>query len=168
MADRNDHPTKYTLFLNLEYVSINGVRTNCHALLLESGPSIFGDATRYQIRGFGMDPAWPVFDIDVKTLEHTLVDAQSNHIMITDSRPEGRPLCSGAIMQIKDGPALQLIVQDMDKPLDIKTFEGTWGDHVTMDKVWKYFSSHVTRYWTAPNMPYLQWGPAPSARRFGR
>jgi len=165
---RENVPVKYTLFLNLTYVIVNGVRTSTHALLLESNPAMFGDGIRHQVRGFGLDSAWSVFDLDVPSIEYTLTDGQSNHIMITDSHPAGRPLCSGAIMKIKDGPELQLIVEDQNQPIDIKTFEGTWGDRITYDKLWNYLNANVVRYWHAPNMPRLMWGPAPGRRSFGR
>jgi hypothetical protein len=164
---REDEPVKYILFLNLEFVIVNQVRTFTHALLLEEGPSMFSGIDR-RARGFGTDPAWPVFDFPIPSLDYELTDASGGPILITDSKPEGRPLHAGAIMQFKgtDAPRLDLIVQDQDQPLDIRTFEGKWGDRVITD-VWEKLSSLVGRYWKAPNMPRLAWGPSPGYRRRG-
>ena len=163
-----DDPVKYTMFTNLDWVTVNGVRTWTHALILEEGPHMFGGVKR-SLRGLGVDPAWPVFDLNVPSIEYTLVDAQSQSVLLTDSEPSGqRPLCSGAIMQLKDGPELQLIVRDHKQPLDIKTFEGTWGDRVTTDRLWAHMQSRIPRYWNAPNMPALLWGPTPGFKGYGR
>jgi hypothetical protein len=160
-------PVKYILFLNLEYVIINDVRTYTHALLLEEGPHVFGGVKR-QLRGFGLDPSWCIFDIQVPSIEYTLTDAQSNAVIFSASNPQGRPMASGAIMDLKDGPSVQLLVNDQKHPLDIKTFEGTWGDKFTIDEVWAYLTSRAPHYWNAPGIPTLQWGHNPHFRGYGR
>ena len=162
MPDWRDLPCKYVLFTNLQYVTVNDVRTNSHALLLDESPGIF-DEIRRVARGFGVDPAWPVFDLRIPTLDYELTDAASNSIMLTTSHPEGRPLCSGAIMQIKGGPRLDLIVHDQDQPISIQTFEGRYGDEV-ISAAWEELSSLCAKFWKAPNMPRLAWGPTPGYR----
>ena len=43
---------KFTLFTNIQFVTINGVRTHTHALLLEDTESLFARKDRcYQLRG---------------------------------------------------------------------------------------------------------------------
>ena len=162
----NDYLCKYTLITNLEFVVVNGVRTHTHALLVEEGPSMFGGGADRRIRGFGMDPAWPVFDImGLPSIDFELTDASGGPLFISDSNPEGRPLYSGAIMQMAaGGPKIDLIVQDHEQALDIKRFEGRYGDSI-ITKVWDHLSATVGRFWRAPNMPRLAWGPSPGYRR---
>lgn len=155
-----DDPVKYIMVTNLDWVTVNGVRTWTKALILEEGPGMF-DKVRRAIRGLGTDPALPVFDLFVPSIEYTLVDAQSNSVIMSDATPEGRPMATGAIMQLKDGPELQLVVRDYRKPLDIKTFEGTWGDGTLTDRLWAHMESCIPKYWKAPYMPTLVWGPTP-------
>lgn len=162
-----DDPVKYVLFLNLEYVIVNGVRTSTQALLLEEGPGML-DKVKRVVRGFGPDPAWPVFDIFVPSIEYTLVDAQSNAMIFSGATPQGRPMASGAIMKLKDGPELQLLVNDHKQPLDIKTYEGKWGDRDVINNVWERLTSLCAKYWNAPNMPHLAWGPTPGFKGYGR
>jgi hypothetical protein len=160
-----DDPVKYVLIMNLDWVTVNDVRTWTKALLLEEGPGMF-DKVRRAVRGIGTDPAWPVFDIFVPSIEYTLEDAQSNSIIMSDATPNGRPLCTGAIMKLKDGPEMQLVVRDHKLPLDIHTFEGTWGDGTITDKLWDRLSRLAPKYWNAPYMPSLVWGPTPGFTRY--
>lgn len=149
----NSTQDKHTLITNLEWVTINGIRTYTHALLLTDGAYAFGpsDRRRYQVRGFGTDSAWPVFDLDVPSIEYTLADARSGAIMLTDDDPAGRPLISGAIMQIKDGPRADLVVSDRKAPLQVDQFM------CSILQVWDVLPMYVRRFWTAPNMPTLHW-----------
>lgn len=152
----------YILFLNLSYVTINGVRTWTHALLLEKTPGIFG-GTQCKVRGFGPDPSWPVFDLVVPSIAYTLTDASGGPMFSTDSHPEGRPLVQGAIMQIKKGPRIDLIVSDYEQDLNVCVFEGK--DDMLIMKVWERLESMVTRFVRAPNMPTIRWVSTPGYRR---
>lgn len=156
---------KITLITNLSYVTIHGsvkVRTNTDALIIESGKmgisSLASDAL-CEVRGFGPDSAWPVFDIRPASAEFTLANAQGNAFLYGDGEPI--PLCSGAIMQFKDGPRLDLMVSDYKRPLDIQTFEGEHS--ITYEKMWVVLNDRVVRYCHTPAMPHLIWGP-PSMR----
>lgn len=144
--------SKHILITNLEYVVVNGVRTFTHALLLTEGKAFFRDGVRRELRGFGTDPAWPTFDLTVPSMIYTLMPASNPHVvMITDAAPEGRPLLSGAIMQIEGGPRVDLVVSNPEQPLDIQTFDGS------ILQVWQVLPRLVRKYWTAPNMPALHW-----------
>ena len=143
---------KYTLFTSLEHVVVDGVRTHTHALLLCDAEAVLDrTARRLQLRGFGTQPEWPTFDLDVESLQYTMTDARSGAIMITDSHPEGRPLSSGAIMQFANGPRVDLIVCDSNKPIVVQRFDGR------ITRVWEVLSANVRAAWTAPNMPMLEW-----------
>jgi len=142
---------RHTLITNLNWVSLNGIRTYTHALLLTEGKAMFGDETRYQLRGFGTDPAWPTFDVDVPSLDHTLLDARGNAVMITDACPGGEPLITGSILQFKDGPRVDCITEARGKPLRFDRFEGS------ILQVWAILPARVREFWSAPNMPTLRW-----------
>ena len=143
---------KYTLFTNLQYVIVNGVRTHTFALLL-CDPSGWLDKAnrRSQLRGFGTAPEWETFDLDMKSLEYTLTDARSGAIMITDSHPTNRPIASGAVMQFTDGPRVDLIVCDQGKPIAVHKFDGE------ITQVWDFLPGLVRAAWIAPNMPTVSW-----------
>ena len=151
---------KYTLFTNLTYVTIGDVRTNCAALLLEEAESAFDrDKPQCKIRGFGPDPAWPVFDIFLKvpTIEFELQDAASHHaIVLGQNGPY--PLSVGAILTIRDGLRMELIAQNRALGLLRDDFEGEQEER-TILKVWDVLSRRCIEAWNAPNMPMLTWRP---------
>lgn len=138
-------------------MTINGIRTYCYALLLTEAPGIFGGTER-QVRGFGTDPAWPVFDLYIPSIDYQLTDASGNAIFMSNSHPEGRPLFTGGILQIAGGPRLDLISCNGNQSIDVQTFEGRYGERVIL-KVWEKLPGKVAKYWTAPHMPTLSWGP---------
>ena len=145
---------KYTLITNLEWVTVNGIRTFTHALLVSD--HFDKKLRRLQLRGFHVCPASPVFDLDIPSTAYTLTDAHSSNVMIvSDHEPELRPLCSGAIMQMEGGPRVDLVVSHRKRPLDIRTFEG----ERSILQAWDMLPGLIRSYWTAPNMPTLQWGP---------
>lgn len=156
---------RYVLITNLRTVVIGNVEMHAYALLLEDHPATFGDGPDRRIRGFGTDPAWPVFCVrGIPSIEFELVDASGGPIMITDSKPEGRPLFSGAIMQIADGgPRLDLILSDHERAFDVQRFEGRSANS-PITKVWAKLPGLVAKFWDAPNMPGLTWGPSPGYR----
>jgi hypothetical protein len=150
----------YTLITNLSYVILPSVRTFCHALLLEEGPAGFLSGmkgTRRQMRGFGPNGAWPVFDIDVSSIEFTLVDAMSQD-MIMSHDGSIRPLSTGAIMKLKDGPELSLLVSDHEQSISIERFK----DDIT--EVWQHLPQKVAQFWRAPYFPVLRYVPVEHVR----
>lgn len=165
---------RYTLITNLRYVVFNDVfndvRTHTRAVLLEEYPEdIPGttkDGTRRRMRGFGIDPAWPVFDLSLDSLEHTIEVAETRDVFI-GAGDEVKPLGSGAIMRFKGerGPTIQLWVEDDDKPIDIRKIEGS---HEVIHEVWRALSVRTAQYWVAPYMPRLTHVPVAVARAMVR
>lgn len=148
----------YILFTNLSYVVIGQVRTHCSALLLEQAEHPFDrDAIQCKIGGFGPDPAWPVFDYFL-TGDQLIVstqDAQDGNLFIGQSGIP-RPLSTGQILTIKDGPTLQLHAQNTEAPICRDDFRGLRDDRVIL-RVWSVLEARVRQHWTAPNMPTLRW-----------
>lgn len=152
---------KYTLFTNLDWVTIGPVRTFTHALLLQDAEGLPRER-QCKVRGFGTDSAWPTFDIFVESLEYELTDAQGNLFKLEDDGST-TAVITGAIMQIKDGPRLDLVTCDRKRPLDIEVFEG----ERRVQDVWAALQRKVPEYWDAPNMPTLTWLSAETVRRGG-
>jgi hypothetical protein len=162
---------KFTLITNLDYVSVNGLRTNCSALLLEetdhSTNGLFNSmhgasgTIRRQIRGFGPDGAWPVFDLDVPSLEFAAEGVATNHVLMMSSDGERvKPLMSGARLQFKDGPEILLWAENDEYPIAVEVYPAG----ISITEVWPDVVRNAARYWKAPNMPLLQWVPAESVR----
>lgn len=145
---------KYVLFTNLEWVTIGPVRTFTHALLLEDAEGL-PRQRQCKVRGFGTDPAWPTFDLFVKSVAHELVDAQGNLFKIEEDGLV--PLVTGAILKLEDGPEIELVTQDRSRPLDVVTFEGKAGER-TILRVWDALQRKVVDYWDEGlNVPLLSW-----------
>ncbi len=149
---------KYTLITNLQYVSIGEVRTFCYALLVEENEGLSRGSTMFKVRGFGTDPAWPVFDIFLKNSEYRLADACSPHVFI-GCDGEMRPMALGYIMQFKDGPALELVVANPKAHLHEDRFEGPSGESPIL-RVWAVLPPRVRQFMQQGTyMPSLTWGP---------
>lgn len=144
---------KSVLFTNLDYVILNEVRTYCHGLVLQSDRSLFNhNKLEHKVRGFGTEAAWPVFDMKVESVEYQISRAAGADVFFAgDSAP--RPLFSGAILELKDGPKITLLDCDHRRPIDVHEFpEGT-----DYEDVWVMLQRKADDYWTAPNMPRLSW-----------
>jgi len=155
---------RYTLLTNLYHVVVNDVRTYCAALLLCSEQSVVNPKKRRcRLRGFGVDPRWPVFDLDVPTLTHTVVDFETHGVVTVDESGATKPLCSGQILAFaKDGPRVQLYCHDRDRPVHVDTFEGRADDDTdddTISRVWERLTARASEHWTRPFMPSLSWEP---------
>lgn len=150
--------TQHTLFTNISFASVHGsnLRLDCSSLLLEVGTLGIFDKHN-QLRGFGPDPAWPVFTFYLPNGEvtYTIDSAEDKSKLIIGAGKEAqtKPLFSGSILTIKNGPALFLQVENPEHPLDI--FKST-GD---IDKVWFELETRVAKYWRAPYMPHSSYGP---------
>lgn len=149
---------KYILFTNLDMVIVGGVRTHCSALLLERTEDFLNRGQHQcKARGFGPDPAWPVFDLFLKTpdIEYVLQSAQSESVsMMVGNEP--RPMFTGALLQIKDGPQLQLIAAINEQPIQVDVFEGPSEERI-IRKVWDVLSRRVVEFSDTPNRPVLGW-----------
>lgn len=132
--------SKYVLITNLSYVIIGDVRTDTHALLLEEWEEqLGGKYARRRVRGFGTDATWPVFDLHVSSVGYELTVKGKGHV----------------ILQIDNGPRLDLSVSDQDRPIDVLTFApGT-----DIEEVWEALPWKVASYWwpSYTNMPRLVW-----------
>lgn len=150
---------RYVLLTNIDYVVVGPVRTMTHALLLEEFHDFLTGGLRRRIRGFGPDPAWPVFDMESPSIEFTLTDAKGRDIFIGNDGEE-KPLISGAILQVEGGPRLELWVSDPKWPIRVDEFEGHSEERPIL-RVWVVLPLRVASFWNAPNMPNLVWGPSP-------
>lgn len=137
---------KSVLFTNLDYVTVNGVRTTTHALLLSSGAEgLFkDDPPRNDIVGFGSSCSWRVFDMRVPSIEYTLTPADSSKsmVMLQDDRTV-KPVFSGGILQLKDGPTFTLLVHDYDQPIYTDVFEADVTDLETHSEFHQRVASAV-------------------------
>lgn len=151
---------RHVLFTNLDYVTVDSVRTHTNALLLTDGPAMIGPGRRCELRGFGPDPAWPTFDRHVSSVEYEMFAADSSRtcVVIGDGDKRPRPLSTGAILRFAGGPEVRLIANDSDAPIDVVTIEGE-SDERPILRVWAVLPAKVRQYWRAPNMPRLAWGP---------
>lgn len=150
----------YTLFTNLRFVTLNGVRTFTRALLLEPSEDLLNrGTTAFGIRGFGTDAAWPVFDVRVPSLEYTSATGESADLFVS-GEGEPRPLATGAILRFKDGPEVQLLAEDGRQAIDIMEF----APDADIRDVWDVLPRKVAEYYGAPNMPVLNWVRADDVR----
>jgi hypothetical protein len=152
--------SKYTLLTNLQFVTLNGVRTFCRALLItqDDNPVLAFAGADYTIRGFGTEAAWPVFDVRFRKedLPYTLAAGMSDNLLFMTQDGAVKPLITGAVMEFKSGLVLVLEADDADRPIDV-TYEAE-----DIGKVWRTMWEKTAAYWKAPRMPRLTYGP-PSA-----
>jgi len=154
---------RYTLITNLQFVTLQGVRTHTHALLISRTESFFERGTpKFELRGFVSNAAMPSFDAVIPTDEYRLVDAASQH-MVIGGDGEMRPLSSGAIMEIEGFAPVQLVKMTYkpNLPLDVQRLP----DGTDISRVWTKLEENVARYWQSPNMPVCQYLPAEHVRR---
>ncbi len=163
---------KFTLFTNLQYVSVDVggsqlVRTNCAALLLEdTHDSLFNrdDSTkrRYSVRGFGPSASWPVFDLLLSGIEIESCDpAQSASGTLKGE--VFRPLSSGSILKLKNGPSFQLHTSDQSSEVRRDDICGEPDEHPIL-RVWEILEMRAAQYETAPNKPHLIYVHNPNCR----
>jgi hypothetical protein len=148
---------RYTLITNLSFVSLAGMRTFTHALLVEETQHPFlREQSRALLRGFGTEASAPTFDVCLPSYEHEIgaVHGDGRFVVLTDDGI--RPLMSHAIVRFKNGPEVLLSVENQAKPLDIQQWAGEAGER-TILRVWEALEQKVRAYWTAPNMPIQQW-----------
>jgi hypothetical protein len=149
-----------TMFTNISAVTIDGVRTFSHALLVEPerpDERIGGSA---KLRGFMVCGASPTFDVFLKSAEFTREDGQSPHIFIGSKGI--KPLATGLILTFKDGPTVQVVRGTYDeRPICIDEF----ADDADYEAIWIRLTQRVAEFWYAPNMPVLAWHNATAVRR---
>jgi hypothetical protein len=120
-----------TLFTNLEYVTIQPVRTMCHALLLTREEPLFRRTDqkagpfpdRCMLKGFGTEAAWPVFDLLLPSISFSQAAAESTNMQMMKSDGTLAPLMSGSVLQFEGGPEVQLVSGSYcGKPIRVDTF----------------------------------------------
>lgn len=151
---------RFTLITNIHFATINAMRLEIAALLVQEQPhGMNRKVQRYQLRGFGPDPAWPIFDLDLKSPKFERASARSQHSII-GADDTLRPLSTGEILTFEDGPEVQLVMPHRsEEPLDVEVFEGD-----NYGALWAVLTTKTARYWKAPNMPTLAWLPTQSVR----
>lgn len=167
------------LITNLNYVTVlrpgangHGVRTSCAAVLLtpsEERMPMFGDVAPATIRGFGMDPAWPVFDIflpDGIGIDYESQAWQSANLIVSDATPAGRPISSGDVLRFGDGTSLALDVEDHERPITYDDWPGGDGEGSDWDSegFWRLLTYRVRSFHTPPFMPLLHFMPSEQVR----
>jgi hypothetical protein len=152
---------KYTLLTNIGFMQseqVEGLRLWCHAILLTQDPdpksAIFGPT--YTMRGFGTDPAWPVFSWFL-TAEHfpfKIVNKvhDPTHIVLGEDGSE-KSLFRGSFLTLANEQKFFLQAEDMKQPLDVYR-------HNDILKIWEVLPLKVAHYWDAPNIPLLNYVPA--------
>lgn len=160
--------TKYTLLTNLEFVQTGDLRLQCSALLIEEGcEDLPGMSVNNRLRGFGPDPAWPVFtqwfkpDVDTPfyVFEH---GAKSENVITRSNAGKERPLFQGTNLIMTGatlGGSLQrygyfLQLSKAEKPLDVHFHPNS-----NICEVWEVLNQKTAEYWSMPHMPLLNYGP---------
>lgn len=155
--------SKLTLITNVDFVEVNGVRCDAHAVLIEppyeATPS-FGPP-RVRVRGFGVDGAQPVFTVRLDTDDPAfeIVDAQDPSKIIIGDSGDARPLFSGGLLRI-GGITMFLQAHDHEQEISVDEFSQ---DEIT--SVWEVLPGRIAKFWRAPNMPTLRWVPAVEVRQ---
>lgn len=137
---------KRILITNLWWVTIiegqsaRRLRLHCHALLIEPhGPQ---RPEEYELRGFGTEAAWPVFDIAVPSLDHEIRDDRLMFSALANQPPV---------------PPIELVPEDGTRPLCVRAFDGE------INEVWAALEESVARHWHAPFIPRLVHMPPEAA-----
>lgn len=149
---------KYILITNLDFVSIRDVCLHCAALVLQHDglPARW----RTQLRGFGYDPSWPVFEMGAPGMAYSIVPAVNAwaYTMPNGPKEAPKPLSGGGTIKIEgdDRPELELhyTLSDPDFALDVIAIEGTLDDH-PIRNVWTELAERVERYYMPPAIPTL-------------
>lgn len=152
---------RFTLLTNIKWITIDGIRTYSHALLLSDDFTL--GQRRLEVRGFGTEPAWPTFDFHAESLEYELVDTTpKNFIEDEGFHRNGHRIYTSCELCLKDGRTLKIAIENSEFPIDIQTFEAPIHSSL-ITEVWPVLWEKVERYWDAPGMPHLKWGPPGSA-----
>ncbi len=150
---------KRTLLTNINFIQIDGLRLECHALLIESGEkALFGDGVTHKLRGFGTSGCAPIFTQWLSEDSFTLKSAESQGSVMLANNGTAKPIFSGGLLAI-DGRQYFLQIEDRDFPFDEEDLTGA-----DYDVIWKTLEDKVEQYWNAPHMPRNSWGP-PRKRR---
>jgi hypothetical protein len=149
--------TKYTLYTNIAFIQQsgdNGIRIDCHALLIERDCQTMGIGPANRIRAFGNDPAWQVFTYwhrkDVLEVKFESAEDQQHIFIGADNKP--KPLFTGSHFIITDGPDFFVQSENPSQPLDV--FE-----HADIERVWAELEVRCAKYCRTPYMAHSKYGP---------
>lgn len=148
---------KYTLITNINFVQNGNIRMESHALLIEEGISVFGEESP-RLRGFGTDPAWPVFTHFLDRSLHfpvALREAVGSNAVMLGHDGTMKPLFGGAVLRLGEQSEYFLQVDDERCAIDVVEYP----KGIDIDEVWRDLVRKTARYCRTPYMPTLQWGP---------
>lgn len=141
---------KHILITNLSWVTINGIRTHSHALLLERVDE--GVCKGTKIRGFGTDATWPVFDLNVPSIKYTLEDIHGGPALQAHPWDGTRLIYRGANMLFEGGPLVELCISNSHHPIQIDDSREDIRD------VWAVLPGLTRKYWRNDGFPTMSWG----------
>lgn len=145
---------KITLITNVNFIQLDSLRLECHALLIESGGAApFGDGLTHKLRGFGTSGDAPIFTQWLGEGLFTMKSAESQNAVVMSDNGAAKPLFTGGLLAI-DGREYFLQIEDRNFPFDESDM--TEADY---DVIWEALARKVEQYWNAPHMPRNSWGP---------
>lgn len=164
--------TTAVLVTNIQYATIfrkgaqDGVRVNLAALVIHEDEAMLGGGIARKVRGLGVDPAWPVFDIWLgedagDPLEFERSDFASTGFVMMHDDGSQTPISQGIDLKWADGTIIRLDVENREHPIDFETItdaDGVW------ERMWDLLPRKAARYWSAPAMPLLRYAPAQAVR----
>lgn len=158
------HKHDLVLITNIEFVSVHGVRDvrcDAHAVLIQPPREPLIGEPRATVRGFGVDPAQPVFTVwlDTEDASFEIVDAADPSKILMGDSGAARPIFSGALLRI-GGVEMFLQIGDHQQAISVERFSQD-----EFDPVWRALPGRVAKFWPAPDMPTLRWVDADSVRR---
>jgi hypothetical protein len=149
---------RYILFTNLDYIRMGDVRFFCQSLVLAR--SSFGtEEPQFRVRGFKTDGALEVFDLSIKSLEHTVKDTTHKRVIENEGywKNGHRPYTQTTIT-LEDGRELVLSHSDSEFEIDVEEFDGPL-------PTWEALKRKVAKYWQAPAMPVAHYVEARIVRQ---
>lgn len=164
MTARMFTPQKITLITNVRYIELPKTlgRLDCKALMIEEKmPGLFDHSkVWHQLRAFGPDGAWPVWDLRLTPAEHdrgemrfNLNDVPCSQFILGDNG-DLKPIRVAVDISFFDYLDLQLTLtaDDPAQPFDIYVTK-----RIDYEMLWAELRQRVSRYVTTPFKPQLQW-----------
>lgn len=133
---------RHYLITNLHHVVVRDLPLHVHAVVLTDG-------SNRSMRLFGAAPTWPVVDIPIPTIEHTIIAVPPK-----DLPPGFVPLVLRYDLVIKGFESVVLHTSNHKAPEPVVSyFEGD------ITRVWEAMVPAIAASWSAPNMPTLVFQP---------
>lgn len=127
LPEVKSHPATSVVITNLRYVTIRGVRMNCHAVVITDNPNLSDDGgRRYDLTGYGTSCVWHVFDLMLISARYSWKP--------DEARGGFPPQRGNLVVDAVDGTAfamhhetvVQLSVENHDLGIIFETIEGSW------------------------------------------